>query len=41
LADTLNQPNLLGDKLDAFNRSNSYANGNTSPSKIDIRVDYE
>ena len=41
LADTINQPNLLGDKLDAFNRANSYASGNTNPPKIDVRVDYE
>ena len=41
LADTINQPNLLGEKLDAFNRANSYASGNINPPKIDVRVDYE
>jgi hypothetical protein len=34
LADTINQPTLLGEKLEAFNRANSFANGNSSPNKI-------
>ena len=34
LADTINQPTLLGEKLDAYNRANCYANSNTNPLKI-------
>lgn len=31
LADTINQPSLLGDKLEALNRAYSFAAGNVSP----------
>lgn len=34
LADTINQPTLLGEKLDAYNRANSFANGNVTPDRI-------
>ena len=40
LADTINQPTLLGEKLEAFSRANSFANGNTSPPRIEARIDY-
>jgi hypothetical protein len=41
LAETINQPSLLGEKLEAYNRANAFANGNPNPQKINIRVDYE
>jgi hypothetical protein len=32
---------LLSEKLEAYHRANSYANGNINPPKIEARVDYE
>jgi hypothetical protein len=32
---------LLSEKLEAYHRANSYANGSINPPKIEARVDYE
>ena len=41
LADTINQPSLVGHKVDAYNRASSYANGITTPPRVETRTDYE